>query len=189
MSIAQQRPMTREQFLAWEERQELRYEFDGFQPVAMTGGTAAHAVIQHNLHTVVGGRLGGPCRFYGSDLKIETASGFRYPDGFVVCSPVAPRATMVRDPVVMFEVLSDSTARTDLVTKNQEYAAIETVRRYIVLAQESMAGTMFERIGEDWVGHLLHPDSVLRMPEIGIEVALAELYEGVELPNAEGQQL
>jgi Uma2 family endonuclease len=134
MSIAQPRPMTREQFLAWEAKQELRYEFDGFQPVAMTGGTAAHAVIQHNLHTVVGGRLGGgPCRFYGSDLKIETVNHFRYPDGFVVCSPVAPRATMVRDPVVIFEVLSDSTARTDLVTKNQEYAAIETVRRYIVL--------------------------------------------------------
>jgi Uma2 family endonuclease len=190
MSIARQRPMTREQFLAWEERQELRYEFDGFQPVAMTGGTAAHAVIQHNLHTVVGGRLrGGPCRFYGSDLKIETVNGIRYPDGFVVCSPVGPRATAVREPVVIFEVLSDSTACTDLVTKNQEYAAIETVRRYIVLAQESMAGTMFERIGQDWVGHLLHPDSVLRMPEIGIEVRLAELYEGVEFPAAEGQQV
>jgi Uma2 family endonuclease len=96
---------------------------------------------------------------------------------------------MVREPVVIFEVLSDSTACTDLVTKNQEYAAIETVRRYIVLAQESMAGTMFERIGQDWVGHLLHPDSVLRMPEIGIEVRLAELYEGVEFPAAEGQQV
>jgi Uma2 family endonuclease len=182
--------MTREQFLVWEAKQELRYEFDGFQPVAMTGGTAAHAFTQHNLHTVVGGRLrGGPCRFYGSDLKIETVNGIRYPDGFVVCSPVAPRATAARDPVVIFEVLSDSTARTDLVTKNQEYAAIETVRRYIVLAQESMAGTMFERIGQDWVGHLLHPDSVVRMPEIGIEVALTELYEGVEFPDAEGQQV
>jgi Uma2 family endonuclease len=189
MSIAQQRPMTREQFLAWEERQELRHEFDGFQPMAMTGGTAAHAIIQHNLHTAVGGRLGGgPCRFYGSDLKIETARGFRYSDGFVACSPIARDATAVRDPVVIFEVLSDSTARTDLVTKNQEYAAIATVRRYIVLAQESMAGTMFERIGEDWVGHLLRADSVLRMPEIGIEVALAELYEGVEFPAAEAQQ-
>jgi Uma2 family endonuclease len=182
--------MTREQFLAWEERQELRHEFDGFQPMAMTGGTAAHAIIQHNLHTAVGGRLGGgPCRFYGSDLKIETARGFRYSDGFVACSPIARDATAVRDPVVIFEVLSDSTARTDLVTKNQEYAAIATVRRYIVLAQESMAGTMFERIGEDWVGHLLRADSVLRMPEIGIEVALAELYEGVEFPAAEAQHV
>jgi Uma2 family endonuclease len=189
MSITRQKPMTREQFLAWEERQEPRYEFDGFQLVAMTGVTAAHAEIQRNLAIAIGGRLrGGPCRFYGSDLKVETANGIRYPDGFVVCSPVAPRATMVREPVVIFEVLSDSTARTDLVTKNQEYAAIGTVRRYIVLAQESMAGTMFERIGDDWVGHLLRADSVLRMPEIGIEVGLAELYDGVAFPEPERQQ-
>jgi hypothetical protein len=39
MSIAQRRPMTVDEFLAWERRQELRYEFDGFAPVAMTGGT------------------------------------------------------------------------------------------------------------------------------------------------------
>ena len=64
MSAVQQKPMTREQFLAWEEKQPLRYEYDGFQPIAMTGGTAAHAIIQHNLHIAVGVRLrGGPCRF------------------------------------------------------------------------------------------------------------------------------
>ena len=58
----------------------------------------------------------------------------------------------------------------------------------MVLAQELMAGTMFERIGQDWVGHLLHPDSVLRMPEIGIEVTLAESsHQGVEFPDSEGQ--
>ena len=39
MNVALRKPMTLEAFLAWEERQELRYEFDGFQPVAMTGGT------------------------------------------------------------------------------------------------------------------------------------------------------
>ena len=181
MSAAQQKPMTREQFLAWEERQELRYEFDGFQPVAMTGGTAAHARLLRNLAISIGSRLRGkPCEFYGSDLKVETAAGFRYPDGFVVCTPVAGDATVVREPVVIFEVLSDSTARTDLVTKNQEYAAIATMRRYIVLAQEAMTGTMFERIDGDWVGHLLRADSLLRMPEIGIELPVAELYEGVD---------
>jgi len=33
------------EFLAWEERQELRWEFDGFDPVAMTAGTRAHEII------------------------------------------------------------------------------------------------------------------------------------------------
>jgi Uma2 family endonuclease len=185
MSVAQQKPMTREQFLAWEEKQELRYEFDGFQPIAMTGGTAAHAMIQHNLHRALGGRLRGtPCRFYGSDLKIETAAGFRYPDGIVVCSPVPGSATVVADPVVIFEVLSASTASTDLVTKNYEYAATPSVRRYVVLAQDSAAGSMFERIGTDWVGHLPSAESTLRMPEIGIELPLSELYDGVDVTAA-----
>jgi Uma2 family endonuclease len=186
MQLAVPKPMTREQFLAWEVRQELRYEFDGFQPVAMTGGTAAHSAIQHNLHIAIGGRLRGTrCRFHGSDLKIETAKGFRYPDGFIVCNPVPPHATIVGDPVVIFEVLSDSTASTDLVTKNHEYAAIPSVRRYVVLAQDEMAGSMFERANNDWIGRLLNADSVLHMPEIGIEIALAELYGGVEFPVAE----
>jgi Uma2 family endonuclease len=188
MQLALTKPMTREQFLAWEERQEPRYEFDGFQPLAMTGGTATHSRLQRNIAIAVGGRLRGmPCEFHGSDLKIETARGFRYSDGFVVCSPVARDATVVHDPVVIFEVLSDSTARTDLVTKNQEYAAIETMRRYIVLAQDEIAGTVFERIGDDWVGHLLPADSVLRMPEIGIEVPLTELYDGVGFPVADAE--
>jgi hypothetical protein len=49
MTVALRKPMSPEQFLAWEERQPLRYEFDGFQPVAMTGGTAAHSAILRNL--------------------------------------------------------------------------------------------------------------------------------------------
>ncbi len=49
MKLALRKPMTLEEFLAWEEGQPLRYEFDGFQPVAMTGGTFIHAAIQRNL--------------------------------------------------------------------------------------------------------------------------------------------
>ncbi len=174
--------MSLPEFLEWEERQELKYEFDGIQPIAMTGGTAAHAAVQRNLAISIGARLRGrECQFFGSELKIEAAGHIRYPDGFVVCSPVLARTKVVKDPVVIFEVLSESTGRTDLVTKNHEYAATPSVRRYIILAQDEMAGNMFERIGDDWVGHLLAADTILRMPEIGGEVPLAELYEGVDL--------
>jgi Uma2 family endonuclease len=189
MSGGLPKPMTLEQFLAWEERQELRYEFDGFQPVAMTGGAAAHSAIQGNLAIAIGGRLRGkPCQFHGSNLKIEVAGRIRYPDGFVVCAPVAHDATVVREPVVIFEVLSESTAGTDLVTKNREYEATASVFGYIVLAQDETGGTMFERVGEDWVGHLLRADAVLRMPEIGIELAVSELYEGIDFAGGDAAE-
>ncbi len=190
MTAALRKPMTLAEFLEWEEQQELRYEFDGIQIVAMTGGTAAHSAIQRNVAVAVGGRLRGrPRQFYGNDLKIETGSSIRYPDGFVVCSPVPRRTKLVRDPVVIFEVLSDSTARIDMTTKNREYANIPSVRRYVVLLQEEIGATVFERTTDDWVGHLLGADAVLRMPEIGIEVPLVEFYEGIEFePEAiEGQ--
>jgi Uma2 family endonuclease len=187
MSAVIQHPMTLEAFLAWEERQSLRYEFDGFAPVAMTGGTVAHAAIQRNLAIAIGSRLRGrACQYFGSDLKIKVDGRVRYPDGMVVCSAQDTRATIADDPVVVFEVLSDSTARTDTIAKNHEYAATKSIRRYVILSQDEPAGTMFERIGENWVGSLLMRLSVLTMPEIDIDMPLSEFYEGVKFaPNAE----
>ena len=108
MSLVLNNPMTLAEFLAWEDRQPLRHEFDGVRAAAMTGGTLAHAAIQANLAIAIGGRLrGGPCRFYGSDLKIRTGEDhIRYPDGFVACGPRENTSVLVSDPVVIFEVLS-----------------------------------------------------------------------------------
>ena len=59
MSVALQKPITLAEFLAWEERQELRYEFDGFEPVAMTGGTIAHDRITFNLQKALDAQARG----------------------------------------------------------------------------------------------------------------------------------
>ena len=181
--------MTADEFLAWEAKQELKWEFDGFQPVAMTGGTGAHALIQINLTTALRNRLRGKlCLPYGSDLKVQTERGYRYPDAFVTCTSVASDATIATEPVVIFEVLSRSTRQVDRTIKLAEYQAIPSVRRYVMLEQYQALATVIERKGEDWTPRLLRPDAVLAMPEIGIEVPLAELYADVAFvpdPDAE----
>lgn len=66
MNLALRKPMTLAEFLAWEERQELKHEFDGVRLVAMAGVTAAHADIRANLTAALRSRLrGNPCKFYG----------------------------------------------------------------------------------------------------------------------------
>jgi Uma2 family endonuclease len=189
MNIALRKPMTLEQFLAWEDRQELRYEFDGVRPVAMTGGTAAHSAIQRNLIIALGTRLRGqPCQPFGSDLKIQVAGRIRYPDAFVVCTPVDPRAKVVTDPVVVFEVLSDSTASDDLVVKNAEYRATPSVRRYAVLHQDAAAAIVFSHRAGEWVTELVAGDNaVVTLPEIGIDLPLAEIYAGITFPGGDDQ--
>lgn len=184
MNVALRRTMTLEQFLAWEERQEARFEFDGIGPRAMTGGTAVHAAIQRNLITALSNQLRGkPCQPYGSELKIEVAGRIRYPDAFVVCSRVASKTTVVSDPVVVFEILSDSTASIDLNTKNAEYQATASIRRYVVLHQDAAACIIFSHRNDEWATDLLEGiDAVLTIPEIGVDIPLSELFYGIEFP-------
>lgn len=151
----------------------------------MTGGTLEHATIQRNLVSALHRRLrGAPCQVFGSGLKIRVADPVRYPDAFVVCGDL-PRGTQIVDtPVVVFEVLSPSTGDVDRIVKNQECRATPSIQRYVMLEQDRMAATAFERAGDDWIGHLLVGGVALEMPEIGVSVPLAELYEGVAFPAA-----
>jgi Uma2 family endonuclease len=186
MSVTQKRSMTLADFLAWEERQELKYEFDGFEPVAMVGVTWAHSTIQGNVMIALGTRLRGTsCRPQGPELKIEVVGRVRYPDVFVVCTPRANSEKIVADPVVIFEILTDGIERVDRITKNEEYRLTPSVRRYVMLEQDEPAATVFAREGDRWVGTLCKSDAVLAMPEIGIEVPLAEFYEGLSFVEHE----
>lgn len=153
----------------------------------MTGGTSAHEIIGDNIRFALRNRLAsGPCRVRGPTLKIEVAGRIRYPDAFVVCTPVQPKATVVRDPVVVFEVLSDSTSRTDRIEKLREYGATSSIQRYVILEQDAIAAMVFVRKGNDLVAETLTAGDTLRMPEVGVEVPMAEFYTGIACPPPEG---
>ena len=178
-------PTSREAFLAWEERQERRHEFDGARPVAMTGGTLAHAAIQRNLAISIGGRLHGtPCAFFGGGLKVVTATTVRYPDGLVTCARGGKDSTVGIKPVVIFEVLDRITANVDGIAKHLEYASLPSVRRYVMLEAEQIGAVVFSREAGHWVGRVLAGDAALDMAEIGVQVPLPELYDGLELLGA-----
>lgn len=182
MSDPLRQRMSLAEFLAWEERQEVRHEFDGTGPVAMTGGSVAHATIQANLAAALVPRLrGGPCRFYGSDIKIEVAGRIRYPDGLVACGPVDPGARVVTNPVIVFEVLSPATSGTDRIVKSREYGATPSIARYVLLEQDRIAATVLARDGAGWRAEVLVVGSVLALPEAGTDVPLAALYDGLDV--------
>jgi Uma2 family endonuclease len=176
--------MTMAEFLAWEERQERRWEFDGIKPVAMPDVTVGHGTICCNILVAVQTRLAKRrCRAFGSRLKIEVAGSIRYPDAFVVCTPGSPKQTVVHDPVVVFQVLSETTSFTDRIAKLREYGATPSIQRYVILEQDAIAAMVFVRKGTDLIAETLTADDTLRMPEIDIEVPMAEFYVGIEITD------
>jgi Uma2 family endonuclease len=185
MSVALRKPITLAEFLEWEERQQLRYEFDGFEAVAMTGGTIAHDRITFNLQKALDARLAGkPCRPLGPNVKIIADGRARYPDAIVVCCPVSPTATVADDPVVVFEVLSEGSHETDLIDKNREYRATPSIQRYVVLQQTHKAAIVFVRRQDGWLSEIVSGDDArLDLPEIGIAVPLHEVYANAGLSD------
>ena len=173
-------PMTGAEFLIWEAAQDLKWEFDGFQPVAMAGGSDAHAGIQNNLARILYNQLRGkPCRPRGPDMKVQTSNGYRYPDAFVYCTPVPPGTDIVTDPVVVFEIISPSTARDDKTTKLIEYRSLPSVQRYAMIEQDEMLVTIIARTDTGWSFEILDANGTIAMPEIGIAIPMADLYEGL----------
>ncbi len=186
MSTVMRKPMTLEAFLAWEERQEPRWEFDGFAPVAMTGGSNEHEAIGNNLRALLLSALRGKrCSMRGPTMKIEVAGRIRYLDAFVFCSDAVRGQTVITDPVVVFEVLSPSTSRNALIEKLREYQAMPSIRRYVLLEQDAVAATVYLKHDDAWTVSVVTGDAMLAMPEIATEIPLAGIYRDVELPPDE----
>jgi Uma2 family endonuclease len=187
MNVALRKPWTQEQFFSWAENQDARYEFDGFQPVAMTGGNAGHSRVIRRLHRALDARLlGGPCEPLGPDAGVETVNkAIRYPDALVTCSKFENAERLIPGVIVVFEVLSPTSGRIDRIVKVREYAAVPSIRRYVILESSSIGLTVMERSTPDqaWQTTVLTNDDTLHMPEIGIEIPVAEIYDGVTFPD------
>jgi Uma2 family endonuclease len=181
--------MTRDQFFDWAEAQGGRYEFDGFQPVAMTGGNLNHNQIAINILVALRRRLGGTgCRPHGMDAGVATAGDtVRYPDGVVTCSLANGLSRLVPNPIVIFEVISPTSGHTDRIVKLREYAGVDSIRRYVIVESSSVGLTVHERqaAGQKWTVTPVMAGDLLSLPEIGLEIPASELYEGVDLPTSD----
>jgi len=169
------RPLTLDEFLDWERAQPERYEFDGTQPVAMTGGSVAHARLVRRVVAALSARLRPGCEAFGGDLKVLTPGRVRYPDATVVCGPTDPRGDAV-EPVVVVEVLSPSTALTDRRVKPVEYAAVASVLAYVLLDQDDARAVVMRRAAGWREEEVAGRGAMLLLPEVAVEVPLGELY-------------
>jgi Uma2 family endonuclease len=190
MSVAlTERPMTREEFFDWAQARDERYEFDGFQPVAMTGGSVNHSTITINILAGLLQRLRGrPCRPLGPDAGVATVGDkVRYPDALITCTRTPGEDRLALNPVVVFEVLSPDSGRTDRIDKVREYGATPTILRYVIVERTSIGLTVLSRAdgAQPWTAAALADGDVLAIPEVGVEIPVAEFYDNVDLPSAD----
>lgn len=184
MNIRTDVPLTKEAFLRWVEAQEGRHEFVEGKIVMMVGASRNHVTVAGNLFGLLWSRIDRSIwKVAQSDFAVETARGLRYPDVVVESAGGDARGYLAMAPVLTAEVLSKSSMATDLHEKADEYTALPSLQAYVVLAQDEPRLWLWQR-GEDGAfpraGEMIDgSDAVLKLPALGIEFTLADIYRGV----------
>ena len=185
MSELATEPMSLGEFLRWDDGTDTRYELvDGF-PVAMAPPARAHGMLRARLAGLVdaGLRSRRPC-------AAETEAGIASPDrddSFYVsdiavsCRPYERGDQLVKDPILLVEILSPGTERHDRLTKVPTYRNIESVEEILLLDSESAYAEVLRRESGRWPTTLVRgADAVLHLGSTGLSVSMSELYEGIE---------
>ena len=188
MAAAAMPPVSWESYLKMEREAEHRSEYFEGRMVAMSGGTLAHSRIAHRLAFLLEGALaGGPCTPVNSDLRVAvTATGpYFYPDASIYCGEpdlADGYRDMLLNPVVIFEILPQSRETLDRGCKFRQYRRMESLQVYVLISQAEACVEVFTR-GLDgwWLTEYQGMEAVCELPVVGVRIALADLYFGVEL--------
>ncbi len=189
-----QKRFSPQEYYALERKAEFKSEYFDGEIFAMAGGTTRHSRIKTRLVSQLFNRLktaGGGCEPLDSDQRIVIKStGLRtYPDASVFCGPIEYddedlQKETATNPTMLFEVLSDSTEAYDRGTKSKHYRTIPSLKAYALVSQNAPQIELFERSGDGaWkLTEASGMEARLAVPSLGIELSLAEIYDGVEFP-------
>ena len=188
MSSQRNALLTPGEYLAIERKSEIKHEYFAGEMLAMVGASKRHNLITANVIRVLGNQLlDRPCNVYPSDMRVKvSATGkYTYPDVVVACAEEqfddAEQDTLL-NPIVIVEVLSESTEAYDRGKKFEQYQQIESLTEYLLVAQEPHRIEQYVRQNDrEWRYAEYHQaEDVVRINVIGCELTLREVYAKVE---------
>lgn len=179
-----------EDYLEGELRSETKHEYLGGKIYAMAGARNVHNQIATSLLGLLYAQLRGrPCIAFNSDTKVRlrlpTQTRFYYPDAMIVCHPNPPDDSFQDHPVVIAEVISDATRRTDEGEKKDAYLTIPSVTAYLLIETDRPRVVVHRRTETVFVPEIYEgTDATIALDDVGCAIALAELYERVNFATA-----
>lgn len=174
-----------EEYLAIERQAEYKSEYVDGVIYAMAGGSERHNLIAANLIISIGVQIKNrPCRVYPSDLKVRVPNSkrFFYPDVSVVCGETRfadDERDVILNPIVIIEVLSESTAAYDRGKKFLSYQQIDSLQEYLLVSQDEVIVEHYIRqSNETWLyAKAIGLEETILLPSIECEVRLRDVYD------------
>jgi Uma2 family endonuclease len=132
-----QRGISEQEYLEGELASDIKHEYIGGLVYAMAGVSKNHDRITGNISRHLGNHLENlPCDVFSSDMKVKALGDFFYPDVMVVCNEQSNQEYFSESPLIIVEVLSKSTRKTDQTTKRLAYQNLPSLKEYVLIEQD-----------------------------------------------------
>jgi len=191
MSSVPSRLLTEQEFLSRERKSDFRSEYYRGELFAMAGGSREHNLIAANISRSLGNQLAErPCELYQSDMKVRvSATGLcTYPDVVVGCGDLQwadDEKDVLLNPIVLAEVLSESTAAYDCGPKAANYRLLDSLQEYLLVDQNLAFVEHYVRVNEEtW--SITHHDGLkaaIELRSVRCRLSLADVYAKVQFSD------
>ena len=189
MTALPKRKYTLEDYFELDKNAEGNFEYFDGEIFEMSGVSPEHATIEVNLISKlnpVAGKRG--CRVFPANLRIKVPvlPTYRYPDLSVVCGETVFEEIQglqcLVNPILIVEVLSESTEFYDRGEKYRQYKSIESFREYLLVSQTDKFMTLFQKHNERfWLQSDYVAGETLHLNTLDFELNIDEVYQGVEI--------
>ena len=178
--------MSGDEYLAWEAEQTEKHDFIDGEAYAMADAESGHVTTSLNMAMALRQHLAGtPCRTFIADMKVQAKEGdnYFYPDVVVTCSDADRSSSLVkREPTLIIEVLSPSSAAYDRGEKFARYRSIASLKEIAFIDMSSRRTDVYRR-GADglWVLHPFDAGAAVTLASVELTVSAAIMFAEVDV--------
>jgi Uma2 family endonuclease len=196
MSAIPKTKLTHSEYLEFERKSEIKHEFFNGENFAMSGAKRNHNKVVANLSGLLWQHLKGKdCEFYPTDMRVfgpETGL-YTYPDLVVVCGEPQFQDNVfdtLLNPILLIEVLSDTTEGYDRGKKFQHYRSIESLQEYVLVAQDEARIEKYVKHGDGFwlLSEAVGTDATIEFSSIECLIALREVYDKINFSETDAEE-
>ena len=159
---------------------DIKHELIAGQIEAMAGASKNHERIAGNIYAEFNHHLkNSPCEPFASDIKVKAGGNFFYPDVMVVCDDKTEDKHYTEYPVIIIEVLSQSTYQKDRTTKRFSYLNLPSLLEYVLVEQDFVDIEVLRK-QDDWKSSHYFLGDIVTFDSIQLSVAVEEIYHRVQ---------
>jgi Uma2 family endonuclease len=180
--------MSLEEYFELDKNAEGNFEYFNGEIFEMSGVSPNHATIEMNLAEMVNPKARKKdCRAFPANLRVKVPMlpTYRYPDLSVVCGKAEfveiGGLQCLANPILIVEVLSDSTEKHDQGEKFREYKSIESFNEYLLISSTEKVVVLYQKHNEKfWLRSDYVTGESFHLNSLDFDVSVDEIYQGVE---------